>query len=66
MFVSSLQAVTIRPRTYIYPCDIFHVPDNVYTGFFFFICTSASRRFKKTGRDLAFRECMHIIIFSDM
>jgi hypothetical protein len=66
VFVSSLQAVTRPPHTYIYPCHIFHVPDNVYTVFFLSICTSASRRFKKTGRDLAFRECMHIIICSDM
>jgi hypothetical protein len=35
VFVSSLQAVAIRPHTYIYPCHIFHVPDNVYTGAFF-------------------------------
>ena len=34
MFVSSLQAVTRPPHTYIYPCHIFHVPDNVYTVFF--------------------------------
>jgi hypothetical protein len=31
VFVSLLQAVTIRP-IHIYPCHIFHVPDNVYTS----------------------------------
>ena len=66
MFVSSLQAVTRPPHTYIYPCHIFHVPDNVYTVFFLSIVHQPRGASKKTGRDLAFRECMHIIIFSDM